>query len=65
MSFDKGTDYITLNQAVRWRLWNVVIMKYDAHEREHRLFRISEAIPKSAATALSRSWAASTGLEVR
>lgn len=62
---DEDRDYITVNPAVRYAKFNVVVMKWDQHERQHSIFRISHSMPKAGAEALAKSWAAAMRLEIR
>jgi hypothetical protein len=58
-------DYVMVNPAVRPHKFNAVVMRFDHTSQEYVVFRISEALPESAARALAQSWAAAMHMEVR
>jgi len=58
-------DYVTVNPAMPFRKFNAVVMRFDHTQQEYVVFRISEALPETAAKALASSWAAAMRVEVR
>ena len=58
-------DYVTINPAVAYDKYNVVVMRFDRREDTHVVARISEPLSRPAAESLAKSWAAATQLEVR
>lgn len=59
------SDYVTVKPSVGYQRFNVVVMHYDSTMDEFVVHRISQPLPRPAADALARSWAAATGLDVR
>lgn len=59
------SDYVTINPAVAFNKFNVVVMRYDEKEDTHYVQRISQALTRPQAEALQQSWAAACRLEVR
>ena len=58
-------DYVTVNPTVNPRKFCVVVMRYKEREDEYVPSTTSTALPKVAADALARGWAAALQLEIR
>lgn len=66
MTYDVDRDYITINPSYHPQgRWNVVIMTTHHHDGGGlQVSQVSEQLPRAAADALAKSWAAATGLKV-
>jgi hypothetical protein len=59
-------DYITITPAVKHAQFNVCHMKWvRSNDDGYVTYRVSAALPKAAAEALARSWAAALQVEIR
>lgn len=59
-------DYITITPAVKHAQFNVCHMKWvRSNEDGYVTYQVSGQLPKPAAEALARSWAAALGVSIR
>lgn len=58
-------DYVTITPAVKHGQYNVCHMKWVNQSDGYVTYRVSSMLPKPAAEALAKSWAAALHAEIR